>query len=359
MPFSLFGKPGGTLGIDIGTASIKIVELGREGGRFKLLNYGVFQLENQAEAVQTGQKITKLPDQDIVWGIKEILKQSKMRGKKVVASIPSFSTFSMVISLPYLSEKDLAKAIPFEAKKYIPIPLDEVVIDWSIINLNPPGNTAGGTNAAVPSVDVFVAAVPRRETERYRQIISQAGLNLVALELENVALIRSLVGNDLSPLAIVNIGGRSTSILVVDKGYERVSHSYEVGGFEITKSIARFLNISLARAEELKKKIGLQPGDARVIGEAMISLIDMMAFETKKTISTYEANKNVKIQKVILTGGLVNMPDFLTYFKGKINMETSMGNPFARLVYSNELNRLTAELGPILAIAAGLAMREI
>ena len=72
-----------------------------------------------------------------------------------------------------------------------------------------------------------------------------AGLNLRALELENAALIRSLIGNDLSPVAIVNIGGRSTSILIVDGGFERVSHNYEVGGFEITKSISRSLNVSL------------------------------------------------------------------------------------------------------------------
>ena len=96
----------GTLGIDIGTASIKVAELSKESGRFKLLNYGIFQLENQEEAIETKQKITKLPDQDIVWGIKELIARSGMKSKNVVASIPSFSTFSTVISLPYLSERD-------------------------------------------------------------------------------------------------------------------------------------------------------------------------------------------------------------------------------------------------------------
>ena len=366
LPF--FGKffSGGTLGIDIGTASIKAVEISREGGRFKLLNYGVFQLENQEDAIETKQQAVKLPDQDIVWGLKELLKQSKIKSKNAVASIPTFSTFSTVISLPYLSERDLAKTIPFEAKKYVPIPIEEVVLDWSIINLSPTapaqplGNQQAGSSARVtPTVEVFLAAVPKRETERYKRIMTAAGLNLVALELENIALIRSLVGNDLSPVAVVNIGGRSTSILVVDQGFERISHNYEIGGFEITKSIARTMGVSIARAEEFKKTVGLKSDGAKVISEAMLSLLDMMVFETKKTISTYENSKNTKVQKVVLVGGAANMPDFLQYFKNKINLDVAIGNPFARIVYPKELEKISLALGPTFAIGVGLAMREV
>lgn len=360
MGISSFFKFGsrGSVGIDIGTSAIKMVELTREGGRFKLLNYGIFQLENQEEAIQTSQKITKLPDQAIIWGIREVVKQAKLKNTSAIASIPSFSTFSTVISLPYLSEKDLAKTIPFEAKKYIPLPLSDVIIDWSIINLASL-NQSVGDNPAVPTVEIFLAAVPKHEAERYKKIINGAGLILTALELENIGLIRSLVGNDQSPLAIVNIGGRSTSILIVDKGYERINHNYELGGFEITKSIAKSMGVSLSRAEELKKTVGLESDRIKVVSEAMLSLIDMMVFETKKTISTYEISKNTKIQKVILVGGLANMPQFLVYFKNKLGLEVSLGNPFARLIYPKEISGLTAELGPVFPIAIGLAMRGV
>ena len=355
-----------SLGVDIGTSAIKIVELTREGGRFKLLNYGIFQLENQEEAIQTNQKITKLPDQAIIGGIKEVIKRAKLGSNNAVASIPSFSTFSTVISLPYLSEKDLAKTIPFEAKKYIPLPLSDVIIDWSIINSaslnqptasNSPPSVTGSSPRSVLTVEVFLAAVPKHEAERYKKIANGAGLNLTALELENIGLIRSLVGNDQSPLTIVNIGGRSTSILVVDKGHERIGHTYELGGFEITKSIAKAMGVSLARAEELKKTVGLGSDGVKVVSEAMLSLIDMMVFETKKTISSYETAKSTKVQKVILVGGLANMPQFIEYFKNKLGMDVSLGNPFARLVYPKEIGALTAELGPVFSIAIGLAMR--
>ncbi len=350
MALNLFA-PKSKLGIDIGTASIKIVELEKKSGRFVLDNYGIFELKNVKIPTSVDQSILKLPDEEIIWGIKEVLKSSKINAKDVIASIPSFSTFATVIELPYLSEQELAKAIPFEARKYVPIPLDEVILDWSIIGIT-------GTGPK-PTVEVFLAAVPKDETVRYQGIMSGAGLNLKALELENSALIRGLLGNDLSTTAVINIGGRSTSILIVDKGYERLSHNYEVGGFEITKSIARSLNVSLEKADDLKKRLGLKDLDENIINQAMLSLIDMMAFETKKTISSYEQSKNKQVARVLLVGGMVNMPNFLNYFKEKLGRDVFLGNAFARVTYPPGLQPVIQELSSTFAVAAGLAMRDI
>lgn len=358
--FNLFGEKG-KVGIDIGTASIKIVELQKKGARFELSNYGLFELKGSVadSPSSSGKGILKLPDEEIIWGIKELIKKSNITAKDAVASIPSFSTFSTIIEMPYLSEADLAKALPFEAKKYIPIPMTEVVLDWSIIDISRPDKTMTLNPAKPTTVQVFVAAVPKDETTRYQRIMQGAGLNLRALELENTALIRALLGNDLTPTAIINIGGRSTSIVIIDKGYERVSHNYEIGGFEITKSIARSLNISLEKADDLKRKIGLKPSDENIVNEAMTSLIDMMVFETKKTISNYESAKNIKISKVLLVGGLSNMPHFSEYFKKKINMEIYSANAFARIIYPPSLSPIIQELANAFTVATGLAMREI
>jgi type IV pilus assembly protein PilM len=347
--FNPFGSKS-KIGIDIGTASIKVVELATQNNRFSLKNYGLFELKSDKNSQNSDQSILKLPDSEIIWGIKELLNKSKISTRDAVASIPSFSTFATVIEMPYLSEGELAKAIPFEARKYIPIPLDEVILDWSIIDVAEPG--------AKPTVEVFLAAVPRDETRRYQTIMAGAGLNLKALELENSALIRTLLGNDLAPTAIVNIGGRSTSIVVVSRGYERLSHNYEVGGFEITKSIARSLNISIEKADELKKRLGLKESDENIVNEAMSSLIDMMAFETKKTISSYENAHGEKIARILLVGGMINMPNFVNYFKQKIGQDVFAGNAFARIVYPPALTNI-GELASTFAVAAGLAMRDV
>lgn len=355
-------KPKSQIGIDIGTSSIKIVELSREAGRFKLENYGLFQLESQESAVNIPSpalnKPAQLSDHDLAWGVKEILKRSKISTREAAASIQSFSTFSTIITMPYLSEKDMAKTIPFEARKYVPIPLSEVVLDWSIINVAQNQSATQQSAPLAPTVEVFLVAVPKQETERYQNIMKEAGVNLRALELENSALVRALVGNDMSPIAIINIGGRSTSILIVQNGVERVSHNYEVGGFEITKSISRALNVSLQRAEELKRSFGMKDADNNVIQQAMSSLLDMMVFETKKTIHNYEDIKKTKITKAMLIGGLANMPSFVSYFAQKLGSEISLGNPLARVVVPSSLEGLQMELNSTFAISIGLAMRE-
>src|SRR3989344_2498175 len=363
MSFNFFRsiKPkGNNIGIDIGTSSIKLVELEKRGGRFALANYGILELQDNSNSVSSGsenwQSILRLPDEHIASGIKELLGKAKISSVDVTASISSFSTFATVIEMPYVSNEDLARALPFEAKKYVPIPLDEVVLDWSIVgisDLEKDGSTRPST------VEVFLAAVPKDETLRYQNIMKNAGLRLQALELENSSLIRVLLGNDLSPTVIVNIGGRSTSIVIVNRGYERVSHNYEIGGFEITKAVAQSLSISLEKAEELKRKFGLIKTDENIVNESMISLIDMMIFETQKTISNYEESKKEKIANVVLVGGLSNMPGFADYFEEKLGRDIIVGNSLSRLIYPSELEPIVPELSSGFSVAIGLGMRDL
>ena len=348
------------LGIDIGTSAVKLVELSKDSGRFKLENYGLFELDSGGEQVS---------EKDLIGGIRETLKKTKTSVRDTVASITSFNTFATIITLPYLSEADIAKTIPYEARKYIPLPLNEVVLDWSIIGVT--GQKAGmagsgilsiqvpATGSQPPTVDVYIVAVPKEETQRYQAIMKEAGVNLKALELENSALIRSLVGNDLAPMAIINIGGRSSTILIVDGGFERVSHNYEVGGFEITKAISKALNVSVKRAEELKRSLGLKQADSGLIATAMSSLVDLIAFETKKIIHNYEDVKKTRVAKILLVGGLANMPMFMNYFGGKLGLPISAGNPLARVIYPPQLEPLKNEINNTFSVALGLAMREI
>lgn len=361
---ALFGKKS-VLGIDIGTSSLKVIELGPESGRFKLKNYGFMQLEEFTN--KPGHNVS---EKDTIAGLKELFKKIKFSSKDVVASIPSFSTFTTVLELPYLSEKDLARVIPYEARRYIPIPIEDVVLDWSIISVK---KTPGSPEAAPqssspreysgqagqakpPNVEIFLAAVPKDEAEKYRRIFSSAGLRLKALELENIALIRSLIGNDLSPAAVVNIGGGSTSIFVVEKGFERISHNYEIGGFGITRAIARSFGVSLERAENLKKTKGLTKDN---IDGQVTSLIDTIIFETKKVISNYQNKKGVRVERILLTGGLNNMPGFMEYLKKRIEITVLQSNPFARVIFPDKLKPILGNLSNVFATAIGLAMREI
>ena len=355
-------KSKGKLGIDIGTSAIKIVELGMENGRHVLSNYATYELKSHGGQDVSGSNLMDLPTEELTQAVKNLLDQSGIKSRDAVMAISSFATFATVITMPYLSEEELAKSIPFEARKYVPIPLDQVVLDWSIIGVSDKKQEEGTPPAGAPptgtSVEVFLAAVPKDETARYQHIAKGAGLNLAALELENSSLIRGLLGNDLSPTAIVNVGGRSTSIMIAHQGYERLSHNYEIGGFEMTKAIATALGVDLDEAEGLKRKFGIIESPENKAREPMQSLVDMMLFETKKTIAGYEEGHDVRVPRVVLIGGLANMPGLTDYFKKRIDRDVLVGNVFARVIHPPELTPIIGTLSNTFAIAVGAAMRE-
>ncbi|MBI2627134.1 MAG: type IV pilus assembly protein PilM [Parcubacteria group bacterium] len=337
------------LGVDIGTAAIKVTEVGKEGGRWVLKNYGIIAIPDPV-SLKDG-----FADDAISAALKELIKKSNFSSKDCVASIPSFNTFSTVIELPYLSEKDIARAIPFEAKKYIPLPLQEVNLDWSILSVK----DSTSSNVQYPSVEVFIAAVPKDTVERYRIIFNRVGLRLKALELENAALIRALIGNDQSSIGVVNMGGRSTSIFVAYKGVVRLSRNYEVGGFEITQALARSLKVSVDRAESMKKKIGIEGNEGGTVLKAINTELDRLIVEGERTIETFEDQKKIKVEKIILTGGLGTMPGIHKYFESKLHYPVSVGDPFARVIAPQGLSPVIKELTPTLSVSIGLAMREI
>jgi len=349
---ALFGSKS-VLGVDLGTAGIKIAELSRSGERFELKNYGLLDFSAKESAG------VKIGDDLLIGGLRDLLSRIKPSTKDAVTSISSFLTFTTVIEMPYLSAKDLEKAIPFEARKYIPIPLSEVVLDWSIINVKEISQyeSSLAPKTQFPNVEVFLAAVPKNEAERYKNIFLSAGLNIRALELENIALSRALIGDDLSPLAVINLGGRSTSIVIIDKGFERVSRNYELGGFELTKVLSVSLGISFERAEELKKKEGLKGSSSFV--QAAGPLIDMIVFEAKKTIANFEESKKTKIAKVILTGGQSQMIGLKEYFGQKLGKEILIGDPLEKVSFNRVLEGALKNVASSLAVALGLAMRKI
>lgn len=358
MAFNLFKSSGAKLGIDIGTSSVKIAELASESGRWKLQNYGMYELHGADGAADTARTVMDLPDEQIAAAVSEIVRTADMKARDAVASVSSFATFATVITLPYTTEEELAKTVPLEASKYIPVPLDQVILDWSIIGV------AGKEGAPLPttpttntSVEVFLAAVPKDETARYQRIMKAAGLNLVALELENSSLVRAILGNDLSPTAILNIGGRSTSIVIVSRGYERLSHNYEIGGYEMTKAVATALSIDPSQAETLKHRYGLIDSPENQARASILPLVDMMVFETRKTIESFERSRNLRISRVVVVGGLANMPGFTGYLKQKIDRDILVGNVFARLIYPTELTPLVQTLSNTFSIAIGAAMR--
>jgi len=344
-----------SLGLDIGTTNIKIVELSSSGNEISLENYGVLEtysyLERPNAAIQSSYfKIVEEITGDLV---KKLLATLKPKTRRSVISLPIFSSFVTVFEVPFHEEKEISRAIPFEAKKYIPLPLGELTIDWAII---------GEPEAVAKNVGtkILLIAIPKELIQRYQKIAKDSGLDVVAFELESVALGRSLVGQEKSPVLILDIGSQSTNLAVIDNGYLVSNESLTTAGAEITHVLAQGLGISKERAEEFKRVKGFNvaPQETEVVN-LMLPIIDYFGSEISRAMNVYKERTSRDIKKVMLAGGTANLPGLDGYLSQALNLDVQRAWPFNHISYQQFLEPLLKEIGPSLSVATGLALREM
>ncbi len=362
---SLFSrKPKTCLGIDVGTSSIKVVQLKRSEGRYKLETYGELQtygyLERLNDPFQT--RSLQLLESQVIEMLRKILKEAGVTTKKAVVSIPVFSSFISVIDLSPMPEKELSRALVFEAKRYIPISLSEVKVDWQIIEKQPVVSSEGSGKKGLFRFRVLLVAVPKEVITKYLRIGQALGLEILALELENFSYIRSLVGNDLSAACVLDFGARSTSFTIVDKGFIQMSHSLDTAGTELTKALSYSMGVDFRRAELYKRERGLNHQELEAGGEikeVILTIIDRIVLEVSRVINSYEAKIKRKITKMILSGGSGNLVGLEEYLENKLRIDVMLGSPWARVMYPPLLGPTLKEIASKFAVAVGLAMREI
>ena len=325
--------------------------------------YGLLETYSSREKSPTDS--LQFLDKEVADMLKRIIQEAKVNTKTAIVSVPVHASFSTMMELPEMSEKELESAVNFEAKQYIPVPLAEVVMDWRLVGKKIAKPVEGGRPGTVSpkgeaKVQVFLVAVPKETINKYTKIMKLAGLDLVALETENFPLMRSLLGNDKSAVAIIDIGAQSTDINIIDKGFVRISRNIETSGTEFTRVLSQGLNLTYQRAEILKKERGLKKDLAeREISEIMMPIIDIITNEIERLTDSYSRKNGQKIERVILVGGSARLPGLVDYFAKRLGIETSVGNPWARLVYPQILRPALDELASSFGVAVGLAMREL
>jgi type IV pilus assembly protein PilM len=342
---SLFPSNKSYLGIDIGSSSIKIVELKNQGGKAMLSTYGFS--ENLDDLDQASpEKIAAI--------INKICAEAGMVSRKAVSALPTFSVFSSIINLAGVSKKDLPSAINWEAKKVIPLPPEEMILDWK--KIENVGQVADKNN-----VKVLLTGAPRTLVKRYIEIFKNAQINLLSLETETFALVRSLLGNDKSTVMIVEIGAKTTSFTVIDQSIPTLNRSIDVGGWTITKAISHSLNIGLERAEQFKYDLGVGSFDSadNAIPKTIIESISPIVNEIKYALNLFQSKDNKKVDKIILSGGSALLMNFTEYLSKILNINVVAGNPWAAISYPVDLKPLLDEIAPRMAIAIGLALREM
>ena len=360
--FSDFFKiaPKGFLGVDIGTFSIKVVEVSRAGKRRKLDNYGEIQAEALYEKpFRTFEQSTlTISRQDVVRSLNAILREARIKSRQAYFSIPDFSTFFTTFSLPAMTEEELPQAISFEAHQHIPLPLREVTLDWQIIE------KGGEPGAKITPFKILLVAVPNEVIEQYQVIAQDAKLELLSLEAEVFGLARALIGEreKKETVVLIDVGARSTTINIIDQGILKISHSFDTSGNDLTNLIAKGLNLDYQQAEEAKKKYGLTASEDMKTREAMLPLIDLILNEIKKISSSFSQTEKTgqkEVQKIILAGGTALMPGLAEYFFKELQKPVVVADPFANIYYPPILEKNLKAMGPNFGIALGTALRGL
>lgn len=337
------------LGIDIGDSSLKMVELKKKGKKIYLSNYAF------SENV-SGINFTKV--EDINYLAKAILKvkaEAGIKARRVTSSLPTFSVFSSIINLPPVDKRNIDKMVADEAKKVIPLPLEEMILDWKLV----PAKTE---EEAKEGLKIFLTGSPKKLVRRYIEIFKLAKLELASLETETFSLVRSLIGYDPSTIMMVEIGANSTDLSVVQESIPVLNRSLDVCGGTITDSLAEKLGINFNQAEQFKfdLSVALSDSSKEELPQLIIKALAPIVNEIEYMRDFFESNSHgAKIDKIVLSGGgalLLNLPDYLSK---RLDLQVIIGDPFSRISYPEEMQIILNEVGSKLAVAAGLALREI
>ena len=313
-----------------------------------------------------------------------VQQEAHTTSRNAIAALPSYTVFTSIIHLPEMSKKELASAVAWEAKKFVPMPLEEMILDWKIlenkatpasfvanqVSLNMNGQSMPGNqpqNTVITSkqkkfLKILLTAAPKNLVSKYLEIFKEAKLNLISLETESFALERSLIGNDPSPIMLIDIGAVATTIGVVINSVPLINRSIDIGGYTITKAIANSLNVDIDRAEQFKRDFGLteqQNGSGGQIPKRIEFMVTSIINEIKYVLNLYQSQGSGKIDKIILAGGSAWLPNISQYISQTLGVQVFIGDPWARVMYPLELKPILQNLGSRLAVSIGLALREI
>lgn len=359
----LFKKKIVQLGIDIGTTSIKIVEIEKRGNANFLLNYAIYSppiLEEKLFSLET--PIPPLFEKEVEEILRMMLEKAKIKTKKAVFSLPAFSSFFTEIELPPLTKEEIPSAVEFQAAQYVPMPLSEVTLEWHLVDEEEKKDIwhkeIVPTKLAPKPVRVLLVAVPTAVVERYLRVAQKLKLEVLALEVESFSLVRALGEKKTqgTPYLILDIGGTSSSLFVVDSGVVRISHHIDFSSYKMVNELSERLKITLRRAYflHLEKSVAQTGSLARLV---LFPILDKIRFEIEQTINAFLIqNPQKKIEKMILCGGGAHIAQVKEYLSLKLGLPIEISNPFKKLDYPKILEPKLKEIGPRLSVAIGLGL---
>jgi type IV pilus assembly protein PilM len=348
-----FGKKKGLVGLDIGSSAIKAVELkpGGKGGEFHLVNLGMEPLP--PEAIVDG---AIMDSGAVIDSIQRLFSANKIKTNEVATSVSGNAVIVKKISLPQMTPEELAESIHWEAEQYIPFDIQDVALDYEVVE----GSGSGG------NMDVLLVASKKDKIGDYTSAISQAGKTPTIVEVDVFALQNCYeVNYGIDPgrvIALLNVGASIMNINIVKGSNSIFNRDIAVGGNQYTDAIQKDLNLSFDQAEALKRGARVEGAAPENLGPILRAVSDNITLEIQKTFDFFKATSSEdRIDRIFLAGGTSKVPGLRELLADRFDAGVEILNPFNNVIYNpREFDPdFIAEIGPSAAVAVGLAVRRV
>lgn len=359
---SFFSKKSvSVLGIDIGSSSIKLVQLKRKGGKAVLETYGEISLGPYA-GFEIGRS-TNLDTDKISEALMDLMKESNVTTNACGLSIPIISSLITFLKLPKTAEKQLDTMIPLEARKYIPVPISEVSLNWWVVPEE--RNTlsefqSGEEEKHDQSINVFLAVIHNDAIDRSTDIVKASSLESSFFEIELFSSIRSSLDQSMEPQMIFDMGASSTKLYIVERGIVKNSHVINRGSQDITLTISKSMGLNFEEAERMKRTYGIINKEKdKDLSEITFLTLEYIFSESSRVLLNYQRKYNKNVGKVVLTGGGVNLKGIKEYSQRIFQTECVIANPFDKVEFPAFLEDTLKLAGPEFSVAIGVALRKL
>jgi type IV pilus assembly protein PilM len=351
---ALFGKKKGLVGLDIGSSAVKAVELkagGKGGAEYQLLNLGIEALP--PEAIVDG---AIMDSGSVIDAIQRVFASQKIKTGEVATSISGNAVIVKKISLPQMTSEELAESIHWEAEQYIPFDIQDVAIDYEILE----GGGSGG------NMDVLLVAVKKDKISDYTSAISQAGKSCAIVDVDVFALQNCFeVNYGVEPgrvVGLLNVGASIMNINILKGAISIFNRDIAVGGNQYTDAIQKDLNLSFEQAEALKKGGRVEGAAPENLHPILQAVSENIALEIQKTFDFFKATSSEdRIDRIFLSGGTAKVHGLRDLLAERFEATVELMNPFNNVTYNpRDFDPdFIAEVGPAAAIAVGLAVRKV
>jgi len=349
---SFKSKKAELIGLDIGSHSIKLVDLASTKGGYRLRRFAMAPLP--ADVIVDG---AVMDSGSIIEVVRDLISKNKVKNKSVALSISGFSVIIKKVTLNFMSEEELLESIQWEAAQYIPFDIEEVNIDFQIV----------GENAENPDqMDVLLVAAKKEIISDYETLMTESGLETQIIDVDSFAVqtmyenLFGIDGNEV--IALINIGASTMNFNIIKGPVSLLTRDVSLGGKQVTEDIQKQYNLRYEEAEAAKLSPPDSWGEYKNFDRLVRNACDLFATEIQRSLDFFYANfPDEHVGRLGLCGGAANTPRLLEHIKERVGIETFLINPFERISSARkEFDQANLNsVGPIAAVGVGLAMRRV